>query len=165
MKEPYKIKIINESSQNENFQIYQQTNSNFIDLCRGPHLPSLKHIGEFKLTKLSGAYWRGDSKNEMLQRIYGTAWRNKKELDEYLTMIEESEKRDHRKLGKEMDLFHFQDDAPGSVFWHPKGWIIFQELVNYMRKRQMNLIILRLVHQLFWIDHYGKNRVIGKISR
>ncbi len=137
LKEPYKIKIINESSQNENFQIYQQTNSNFIDLCRGPHLPSLKHIGEFKLTKLSGAYWRGDSKNEMLQRIYGTAWRNKKELDEYLTMIEESEKRDHRKLGKEMDLFHFQDDAPGSVFWHPKGWIIFQELVNYMRKRQI----------------------------
>ena len=109
-------------------KIFRYTNRRIpiLLICGGPHLPSLKHIGEFKLTKLSGAYWRGDSKNEMLQRIYGTAWRNKKELDEYLTMIEESEKRDHRKLGKEMDLFHFQDDAPGSVFWHPKGWIIFK---------------------------------------
>merc|ERR1712023_525913 len=98
------------------------------DLCRGPHLVSSSKIGKaFKLTKVSGAYWRGDSKNEMLQRIYGTAWRNKKELDSYLSMLEEAEKRDHRKIGKEMGLFHFQDDAPGSVFWHSKGWVIFNK--------------------------------------
>ncbi|MFL2679241.1 MAG: threonine--tRNA ligase [Alphaproteobacteria bacterium] len=136
LNEPYKIKIINESSEENNFQIYQQGKTSFYDLCRGPHLPNLKLIGEFKLTKLSGAYWRGDSKNEMLQRIYGTAWRNKKELEEFLFHLEQAEKRDHRKLGKEMDLFHFQDDAPGSVFWHPKGWTIFRELVSYMRKKQ-----------------------------
>ena len=116
LNEPYKIKIINDSFQENDFQIYQQGETNFFDLCKGPHLPSLKFIGEFKLTKVSGAYWRGDSKNEMLQRIYGTAWRNKKELDSYLSMLEEAEKRDHRKIGKEMGLFHFQDDAPGSGF-------------------------------------------------
>ena len=124
--------------QENDFQIYQQGETNFFDLCRGPHLPSLKFIGEFKLTKVSGAYWRGDSKNEMLQRIYGTAWRNKKELDSHLSMLEEAEKRDHRKIGKEMGLFHFQDDAPGSVFWHSKGWSIFNKLVDYMRTKQEN---------------------------
>jgi threonyl-tRNA synthetase len=135
-KEPYKVKIIEDSDQKDNFQIYQQGEINFFDLCRGPHLQNLNQVGEFKLTKLSGAYWRGDSKNEMLQRIYGTAWRNKKELEQYLLMLEEAEKRDHRKLGKEMDLFHFQDDAPGTVFWHPKGWSIFNKLVDYMRRKQ-----------------------------
>ena len=133
--ENYKIQIIKESEQNGNFQIYQQDKSNFIDLCKGPHLPSLKQIGAFKLTKLAGAYWKGDSKNEMLQRIYGTAWRNEKELNEYLKFLEEAEKRDHRKLGKELDLFHFQDDAPGSVFWHPKGWTLYRTILEYMRNK------------------------------
>ncbi|MBD74695.1 MAG: threonine--tRNA ligase [Rickettsiales bacterium] len=131
--EKYKLKIIQESEQDENFQIYEQGDTDFIDLCRGPHLPNLGFIGEFKLTKLAGAYWRGNSKNEMLQRIYGTAWLNKKDLEQYLNMIEEAEKRDHRKLGKELKYFHFQEDAPGSVFWHPKGWKIYTLIMDYMR--------------------------------
>ena len=135
MKEEYKIAIINESEQADNFQIYQQGDSDFIDLCRGPHLPSLEHIGAFKLTKVAGAYWRGKSENEMLTRIYGTAWNNDKDLAAYLNRMEEAEKRDHRKLGKEMDLFHFQDEAPGMVFWHPNGWTIYRELQNFVRKR------------------------------
>ena len=134
-KENYKIQIIEGSEQENNFQIYQQGNSDFIDLCRGPHLPNLKLAGAFKLTKLSGAYWQGDSKNEMLQRIYGTAWRSQKELEKYLLMLEEAKKRDHRKLGKDLNLFHFQDDAPGSVFWHPKGWTLYRLLMEYMRDK------------------------------
>ena len=137
-KEEYKIAIINESEQADNFQIYQQGDSDFIDLCRGPHLPSLKHIGAFKLTKVAGAYWRGKSENEMLTRIYGTAWNNDKDLAAYLNKMEEAEKRDHRKLGKEMDLFHFQDEAPGMVFWHPNGWTIYRELQNFVRKRHVD---------------------------
>ena len=133
--EKYKLKIIQESEQDENFQIYEQGDTDFIDLCRGPHLPNLGFIGEFKLTKLAGAYWRGNSKNEMLQRIYGTAWLNKKDLEQYLNMIEEAEKRDHRKLGKELKYFHFQEDAPGSVFWHPKGWKIYTLMMDYMREK------------------------------
>ena len=133
--EKYKLKIIQESEQDENFQIYEQGDTDFIDLCRGPHLPNLGFIGEFKLTKLAGAYWRGNSKNEMLQRIYGTAWLNKKDLEQYLNMIEEAEKRDHRKLGKELKYFHFQEDAPGSVFWHPKGWKIYTLIMDYMREK------------------------------
>ncbi|MBT4110101.1 MAG: threonine--tRNA ligase [Pelagibacterales bacterium] len=134
--ESYKLDIINKSEQEDNFQIYSQGGSGFIDLCYGPHLPNLKHIGAFKLTKLAGAYWRGDSNNEMLQRIYGTAWKNKNDLDQHLEMLKEAEKRDHRKLGREMDLFHFQEESPGSVFWHTKGWLLFQTLINYMKKRQ-----------------------------
>ena len=134
--ETYKIDIINKSEQGDNFQIYTQGESGFIDLCYGPHLPNLKHIGAFKLTKLAGAYWKGDSNNEMLQRIYGTAWKNKDDLDQHLEMLKEAEKRDHRKLGREMDLFHFQEESPGSVFWHTKGWQLFQTLINYMKKRQ-----------------------------
>ena len=134
--ETYKIDIINNSDQDDNFQIYAQEKSGFIDLCYGPHLPNLKHIGAFKLTKLAGAYWKGDSNNEMLQRIYGTAWKNKNDLDIHLDMLKEAEKRDHRKLGREMNLFHFQEESPGSVFWHAKGWLLFQTLVNYMKKRQ-----------------------------
>ena len=134
--EKYKIDIINNSNQLDNFQIYSQDGSDFIDLCYGPHLPNLKHIGAFKLTKLAGAYWRGDSNNEMLQRIYGTAWKNKNDLDVHLEMLKEAEKRDHRKLGREMDLFHFQEESPGSVFWHSKGWLLYQTLINYMKKRQ-----------------------------
>ncbi len=136
--EIYKINIIKTSEQEDNFQIYCQDNTDFIDLCYGPHLPSLKSVGAFKLTKVAGAYWKGDSNNEMLQRIYGTAWKNQKDLDNYLNLLAEAEKRDHRFLGKQMNLFHFQEEAPGSVFWHPEGWKIFQILIDYMRKKQNN---------------------------
>ncbi len=134
--EIYKVNIIEESKQKDKYQIYCQDNTDFIDLCYGPHLPSLKKIGAFKLTKIAGAYWKGDSKNEMLQRVYGTAWKNKNDLDNYLNLLKEAEKRDHRLLGKQMNLFHFQEEAPGSVFWHPDGWTVFQTLIDYMRKRQ-----------------------------
>ena len=136
--EDYKIKIINQSDQDNNFQIYQQGDSEFVDLCRGPHLPNLKFIGSFKLTKISGAYWKGDSKNEMLQRIYGTAWLSQKELEKHLNMIEEAKKRDHRKIGQDLDLFHFQENTPGSVFWHPKGWVIYRVIMEYIRKKLEN---------------------------
>jgi len=131
----YKESIINESEQEDNFQLYYQDDNEFVDLCRGPHLPSLKHIGAFKLTKLAGAYWKGDSKNKMLTRIYGTAWKNEKDLNAYLHSIEEAEKRDHRKIGKEMNLFHFQEEAPGMVFWHPNGWTIYRILQDFIRKK------------------------------
>ena len=133
--ENYKLEIIKSIPENEEIKIYYH--GEWFDLCRGPHLNSSGEIGKaFKLTKVAGAYWRGDSNNEMLQRIYGTAWETQEDLDSYLTRLEEAEKRDHRKLGKELDLFHFQEEAPGSVFWHPKGWSLFQNLINYMRKRQ-----------------------------
>ena len=133
--ELYKAEIINSIPTKEEISIY--FHGKWHDLCRGPHLTSTGKIGKaFKLTKLAGAYWRGDSKNEMLQRIYGTCWRNKKELDEYLHRIEEAEKRDHRKLGKVMDLFHFQEESPGAVFWHEGGWQLFQSLIDFMRQRQ-----------------------------
>ena len=133
--ENYKTELINDLDAEETITIYKQ--GEWLDLCKGPHMPSTKYIGKaFKLMKVAGAYWRGDSNNPMLTRIYGTAWRNEKELTKYLHQLEEAEKRDHRKLGKEMDLFHFQEEAPGAVFWHPKGWGLFQSLINYMRKRQ-----------------------------
>ena len=133
--EDYKVELIEDLDPNEEITIYKQ--GEWLDLCRGPHMISTKQIGKgFKLMKVAGAYWRGDSNNAMLTRIYGTAWRNEKELENYLQQIEEAEKRDHRKLGKEMDLFHFQEEAPGGVFWHPKGWQLFQSLINYMRLRQ-----------------------------
>ena len=133
--ELYKAEIIEGIPENEDVSIYFHGKWN--DLCRGPHLSSTGKIGKyFKLTKVSGAYWRGDSNNEMLQRIYGTSWSSQKDLDNYLKRIEEAEKRDHRKLGKEMDLFHFREDSPGSVFWHEKGWNLFQKLINYMREKQ-----------------------------
>ena len=135
--ESYKVKIIEDSGQDSDFQIYNQGDSGFIDLCRGPHLPSLDKVGSFKLTKISGAYWKGDSNNEMLTRVYGTAWKNDKDLNKYLTLLEEAEKRDHRKLAKQMDLFHMQEEAPGMVFWHPKGWSIYIALQNYIRKKQI----------------------------
>ena len=135
--ESYKVKIIEDSDQESDFQIYNQGDSGFIDLCRGPHLPSLDKVGSFKLTKISGAYWKGDSNNEMLTRVYGTAWKNDKDLNKYLTLLEEAEKRDHRKLAKQMDLFHMQEEAPGMVFWHPKGWSIYIALQNYIRKKQI----------------------------
>ncbi|MDH3840496.1 MAG: threonine--tRNA ligase [Chromatiales bacterium] len=133
--EHYKAEIIGAIPAGESITLYRQ--GRFIDLCRGPHLPSTGRLGKaFRLTKLAGAYWRGDSNNAMLQRIYGTAWPDKKKLDKYLHQLEEAERRDHRRLGREMDLFHFQEEAPGSVFWHPKGWSLFQSLIDYMRTRQ-----------------------------
>ena len=134
--EKYKAEIIESIPKSEELSIYHHGDT-WHDLCRGPHLASSGKIGKaFKLTKVSGAYWRGDSNNEMLQRIYGTCWSSKEELKTYLNRLEEAEKRDHRKLGKEMDLFHFREESPGSVFWHEKGWILFQRLVEYMRFRQ-----------------------------
>ena len=133
--ESYKESIIEESEQEGDFQLYYQDDDAFVDLCRGPHLPSLKHIGAFKLTKLAGAYWKGDSQNKMLTRIYGTAWKNEKDLNAYLHSIEEAEKRDHRKIGKEMNLFHFQEEAPGMVFWHPNGWTVYRLLQDFMRDK------------------------------
>ena len=133
--EKYKVELVDSIPEDQEVSIYYH--GKWYDLCRGPHLTSTGKIGKyFKLTKVSGAYWRGDSNNEMLQRIYGTSWPTKKELDEYLIRIEEAEKRDHRKLGKEMDLFHFREESPGSVFWHEKGWNLFQKLISYMRTKQ-----------------------------
>ena len=134
--EKYKAEIIESIPEGEELSVYHHGNT-WHDLCRGPHLASSSKIGKaFKLTKVSGAYWRGDSNNAMLQRIYGTCWASKKELEDYLHRLEEAEKRDHRKLGKEMDLFHFREESPGSVFWHEKGWVLFQRLVEYMRMKQ-----------------------------
>ena len=135
--EYYKSEIIKDIPKKEEISIYRH--GKWHDLCRGPHLPSTGKIGKaFKLTKVSGAYWRGDSNNEMLQRIYGTCWANQKDLDNYLKRLDEAEKRDHRKLGKEMNLFHFREESPGSVFWHSKGWNIFLKLIEYMRTKQKN---------------------------
>jgi len=132
--EHYKAEIIASIPEGETISLYRQ--GDFIDLCRGPHVPSTDKLRAFKLTKVAGAYWRGDARNEQLQRIYGTAWPDEKSLQAYLTMLEEAEKRDHRRLGQQLDLFHFEEAAPGAVFWHPKGWRIFQTLIQYMRARQ-----------------------------
>ena len=130
--EHYKAEIIASIPQNEDVSLYSE--GNFTDLCRGPHVPSTGKLKVFKLMKVAGAYWRGDAKNEMLQRIYGTAWAKKEEQEAYLHMLEEAEKRDHRKLGRALDLFHFQEEAPGLIFWHPKGWIVWQQVEQYMRR-------------------------------
>jgi threonyl-tRNA synthetase len=132
--EHYKAQIIAGIPAAEEISLYGQ--GDWVDLCRGPHVPSTGKLKAFKLTKVAGAYWRGDSRNEMLQRIYGTAWPDKKQLEEYLRRLEEAEKRDHRRIGRELDLFHTQEEAPGAVFWHPKGWTVFQTLIGYMRERQ-----------------------------
>ncbi|BEV08616.1 MULTISPECIES: threonine--tRNA ligase [unclassified Methylophilus] len=131
--EHYKAEIIASIPSNEDVSLYSE--GAFTDLCRGPHVPNTGKLKAFKLMKLAGAYWRGDSNNEMLQRVYGTAWRNKEELEAYLHMLEEAEKRDHRKLGKQLDFYHMQEDAPGMVFWHPRGWVIWQEVEQYMRAK------------------------------
>ena len=130
--EHYKAEIIASIPADQDIGLYRE--GNFIDLCRGPHVPSTGKLKHFKLMKLAGAYWRGDSKNEMLQRIYGTAWSKKEDLDQHLHMLEEAEKRDHRKLGVSLDLFHLQEEAPGMVFWHPKGWALWQQVEQYMRR-------------------------------
>jgi len=134
MGEVYKAEIIAGIPETEEISLYGQ--GNWVDLCRGPHVPSTGKLKAFKLTKVAGAYWRGDSRNEMLQRIYGTAWPDKKQLEAYLHRLEEAEKRDHRRIGRELDFFHLQEEAPGAVFWHPKGWTVFQTLIAYMRERQ-----------------------------
>ncbi|MEG3592055.1 MAG: threonine--tRNA ligase [Pseudomonadota bacterium] len=131
--EPYKVMIAEEIPDDEEIALYHH--EEYTDMCRGPHVPNTKHLRVFKLTKLAGAYWKGDSKNEMLQRIYGTAWETKKDLDIYIKSLEEAEKRDHRKLGKQMDLFHLQEEAAGMAFWHERGWVLYKELERYMRKK------------------------------
>ena len=169
--EIYKAKLIESIPENEDVSIY--FHGDWYDLCRGPHLSSTGKIGKyFKLTKVSGAYWRGDSNNEMLQRIYGTSWSNQKDLDEYLKRIVEAEKRDHRKLGKEMDLFHFREESPGSVFWLEKGWALFQKLINYMRSRQdaagyKEVNTPEVLDRLLWEksghwEKYGENMYTSK---
>ncbi len=132
--EDYKLRLIEDMPDEQQMGLY--FHEEYVDMCRGPHVPNTRFLKHFKLTRLSGAYWRGDAKNEQLQRIYGTAWADKEQLDAYIQRIEEAEKRDHRRLGRELDLFHFQEDAPGAVFWHPRGWSVFQELIAYMRRRQ-----------------------------
>ena len=162
--EVYKAEIIQDLPADEVISVYRQ--GDFLDLCIGPHLPSTGKLGHaFKLMKLAGAYWRGDSKNEMLQRIYGTAWATEKELKQYLLMLEEAEKRDHRRLGREMDLFHIQDVATGSVFWHPKGWTLYRSLQDYIRRRleasdYIEVNTPQLVDRTLWEDsgHWEKFR-------
>ncbi|MBC8267479.1 MAG: TGS domain-containing protein, partial [Rhodospirillaceae bacterium] len=160
----YKAELISDFPANETITVYKQ--GDFIDLCRGPHLPSTGKVGtHFKLMKLAGAYWRGDSNNEMLQRVYGTAWADKKQLKQYLHMLEEAEKRDHRRLGREMSLFHLQDVATGSVFWHPHGWTLYRTIQDYMRKRlegggYVEVNTPQLVDRALWEDsgHWEKFR-------
>ena len=174
LNEPYKEEIISESDQKDDFQLYYQDKEEFVDLCRGPHLPNLSFIGSFKLTKVSGAYWKGDSKNTMLTRIYGTAWKNDKDLEKYLNTIEEAVKRDHRKLGKEMDLFHFQDEAPGMVFWHPYGWNIYKTLQSFIRTKldkndYLEINTPQVVDRKLWEasghwDKYRENMFITEID-
>ena len=168
--ELYKAEIIAGIPDKDEISLYGQ--GNWVDLCRGPHVPSTGKLKAFKLTKVAGAYWRGDSRNEMLQRIYGTAWADKKQLDEYLHRLEEAEKRDHRRIGKELDLFHLQEEAPGAVFWHPKGWTVFQSLISYMRERQHaagyeevsapELMDAQLWAQSGHLEKFGENMFLTK---
>jgi len=168
--ELYKAEIIASIPDKEEISLYGQ--GNWVDLCRGPHVPSTGKLKAFKLTKVAGAYWRGDSRNEMLQRIYGTAWADKKQLEDYLRRLEEAEKRDHRRIGKELDLFHLQEEAPGAVFWHPKGWTVFQSLIAYMRERQRaagyeevnapELMDVNLWAQSGHLEKFGENMYLTK---
>jgi threonyl-tRNA synthetase len=168
--ELYKAQIIAAIPASEDISLYGQ--GDWVDLCRGPHVPSTAKLKAFKLTKLAGAYWRGDSRNEMLQRIYGTAWPDKKQLDGYLQRLEEAEKRDHRRIGKELDLFHLQEEAPGAVFWHSKGWTVFQTLIAYMRERQHaagyeevsapELMDAALWQQSGHLEKFGENMYLTK---
>jgi threonyl-tRNA synthetase len=168
--EHYKAEIIGAIPPGESISLYGQ--GEWEDLCRGPHVPSTGKLKAFKLMKVAGAYWRGDSRNEMLQRIYGTAWINDKQLKEYLTRLEEAEKRDHRRIGKELDLFHLQEEAPGAVFWHPKGWALFQSLIAYMRERQADAGYLEIntpeiMDRELWvqsghIEKFGENMFMTK---
>ncbi len=168
--ENYKAEIIASIPANEPIGLYGQ--GDWEDLCRGPHVPSTGKLKAFKLMKLAGAYWRGDSRNEMLQRIYGTAWANDKDLKDYLIRLEEAEKRDHRKIGRELDLFHMQEEAPGAVFWHPKGWQIFQRLIGYMREKQeaagfQEVNAPEIMDSVLWqqsghLEKFGENMFLTK---
>jgi len=168
--ERYKAEIIASIPADQPISLYGQ--GAWEDLCRGPHVPSTGRLKAFKLTKVAGAYWRGDSRNEMLQRIYGTAWANAKQLQDYLTRIEEAEKRDHRRIGRELDLFHLQEEAPGAVFWHPKGWSLFQSLISYMRERQnaagyVEINTPEIMDRELWvqsghIEKFGENMFMTK---
>ncbi|MGH8208476.1 MAG: threonine--tRNA ligase [Steroidobacteraceae bacterium] len=168
--EIYKAEIIASIPEKEHISLYGQ--GDWVDLCRGPHVPSTGKLRAFKLMKVAGAYWRGDSRNEMLQRIYGTAWADKKQLDEYLHRLEEAEKRDHRRIGRELDFFHLQEEAPGAVFWHPKGWRVFQSLIGYMRQRQNTagyqevnapeLMDASLWQQSGHLEKFGENMFLTK---
>jgi threonyl-tRNA synthetase len=170
--EYYKAEIISSIPPGEDISLYGQ--GEWFDLCRGPHVPSTGKLGAFKLMKVAGAYWRGDSRNEMLQRIYGTAWPDEKSLKAYLHRLEEAEKRDHRRIGKEQDLFHFQEEAPGAVFWHPKGWTVFQTLIDYMRARQddagyqeintPDLMDVSLWVQSGHMEKFGENMYIAETA-
>jgi len=170
--EHYKVELVDAIPEGEDVKIYRQ--GEWLDLCRGPHMTATGQIGKaFKLQKIAGAYWRGNSDNEMLQRIYGTAWADEKDLKAFLHRIEEAEKRDHRKLGREMDLFHFQEEAPGSVFWHPKGWAIFRTLIEYMRRRQIEAGYEEvnspdMMEKHFWEtsghwENYGENMFVTEL--
>ena len=171
-KEPYKQSIVNEIPEGEIIALYEH--EEYIDMCRGPHVTNTKHLSAFKLTKVAGAYWKGDSKNEMLQRIYGTAWRTIKELENHLLQQQEAEKRDHRKIGRELDLFHFQEEAPGMVFWHPKGWAVYRVLEDFMRNKQIEagyeeINTPQVVDRKLWEesghwDKYRENMFITEID-
>ena len=161
--QPYKVTLAEEIPENEIIALYHH--EEYTDMCRGPHVTNTKHLRAFKLTKVSGAYWRGDSKNEMLQRIYGTAWQSTKDLESHLDQLEEAEKRDHRKLGRQLDLFHFQEEAPGMVFWHPKGWAVYRALEDFMRIKQIEsdyeeINTPEVVDRKLWEDsgHWDKYR-------
>jgi len=161
--EPYKVTLAEEIPDKEIIALYHH--EEYTDMCRGPHVTNTKHLRAFKLTKVSGAYWRGDSKNEMLQRIYGTAWQSTKDLENHLVQLEEAEKRDHRKLGRQLDLFHFQEEAPGMVFWHPKGWAVYRALEDFMRIKQIEsdyeeINTPEVVDRKLWEDsgHWDKYR-------
>ncbi len=168
--ERYKAEIIASIPAGEEISLYGQ--GDWVDLCRGPHVPSTGKLKAFKLTKVAGAYWRGDSRNEMLQRIYGTAWPDKKQLDAYLRRLEEAERRDHRRIGRELDLFHLQEEAPGAVFWHPKGWRVFQTLIGYMREKQRQagyeevnapeLMDVSLWEQSGHLEKFGENMFLTR---
>ena len=170
--EDYKLKIIQDIPDKETIALYHH--KEYIDMCRGPHVTNTRHLRAFKLTKVSGAYWRGNSKNEMLQRIYGTAWKNKKDLDKYLANLLEAEKRDHRKIGRQLNLFHFQEEAPGMVFWHSKGWTIYRILEDFIRKQQIDagyeeintpqLVDRKLWEQSGHWDKYRENMFITEID-
>jgi threonyl-tRNA synthetase len=163
--EDYKLRLIDDMPNERAMGLYHH--EEYVDMCLGPHVPNTRFLRAFKLTKLAGAYWRGDSRNEMLQRIYGTAWTDEKSLKAYLTRLEEAEKRDHRRIGRELDLFHFQEEAPGAVFWHPKGWSLFQSLIAYMREYQgavgwkevsaPEVMDIRLWQQSGHLETFGEN--------
>ena len=170
--EPYKVNLAEEIPENEIIALYHH--EEYIDMCRGPHVTNMRHLKAFKLMKVSGAYWKGDSKNEMLQRVYGTAWPQNKDLENYISQQEEAEKRDHRKLGRQLDLFHFQEEAPGMVFWHPKGWAIYSALKDFIKTKQdeygyQEINTPQIVDRRLWEasghwDKYRENMFITEID-